>query len=496
VAWSAESDTDWLVDKPPVFSMKPTFIHDDFLLGNELARELYHRYAAPQPIIDYHNHLSAAQIATNHQFSDLTEMWLSGDHYKWRAMRANGVAEKFITGDASPEEKFRAWAKTVPYALRNPLYHWTHLELAREFGITELLSEKSADAIWRVANAQLPSLRVHDILKRNKVRVLCTTDDPADSLDHHRAIRESGLQTRVYPTYRPDKALQISEPAAFNHWIARLELAADSPINGFEGFLSALKKRHDDFHAMGCRASDHGMQFCYAFPCSRDQASDIFDLARAGNIANTAGDQCMFASYLMLEFARWNAARGWTLQLHLGALRNTNSRLLKALGPDTGFDSIGDFPQARPLATYLDTLDRTNELPRTILYNVNPADNYVFVAMTGNFQDGSIPGKLQWGSGWWFLDQKEGIEWQLNALSNLGLLRRFVGMVTDSRSFLSFPRHEYFRRVLCNLLGQDIVRGELPHDLSLVGRTVEEICFTNARDFFGFALPPEEKPRS
>ena len=467
--------------------MSRSFIHDDFLLGNAPARELYHRHAANQPILDFHNHLSPAQIAENHEFADLTELWLAGDHYKWRAMRANGVPERFITGDAAPEEKFHAWARTVPYTLRNPLYHWTHLELARDFGITQLLNTETAAAIWRETQAQLPSLRVHDLLDRHQVRVLCTTDDPADSLDHHRAIRATNLGTRVNPTYRPDKALQIHQPTIFNTWIERLEQTSASTIRTFDDLLAALKKRHDDFRAMGCRASDHGLSFCYASPCSRAEAARIFSAARAGQIA-TADEEAAYASYLMLEFGRWNASRGWVLQLHLGALRNNNSRLLKTLGPDTGFDSIGDSPQAVSLSAYLDSLDRTDELPRVILYNLNPADNYVFAAMIGNFQDGTIPGKIQLGSGWWFLDQKEGMEWQLNALSNLGLLRRFIGMVTDSRSFLSFPRHEYFRRILCNLLGQGIVSGELPDDVSLIGRMVEEICFTNARDYFGFEL--------
>jgi len=470
--------------------MSRPFIHDDFLLGNEPARELYHRHAAPQPIIDYHNHLPPKQIADNHEFTDLAELWLSGDHYKWRAMRANGIPERLITGDAAPEEKFNAWAATVPYTLRNPLYHWTHLELAREFGIDRPLNAETATGIWREANAQLPSLRVHDLLDRHRVRVLCTTDDPADPLEHHLAIRKTNLKTRVHPTYRPDKALQIHQPAAFNSWIERLEQTTAGPIKTLDDLLAALKKRHDDFHAIGCRASDHGLETCYATPCSHAQAAHIFNAARSGKICAPA-DQAAYASFLMLEFGRWNAARGWAMQLHLGALRNNNSRLLAALGPDTGFDSIGDFPQARTLSAYLDSLDRMGELPRVILYNVNPADNYLFASMAGNFQDGTIPGKIQFGSGWWFLDQKEGIEWQLNALSNLGLLRRFVGMVTDSRSFLSFPRHEYFRRVLCNLLGKGLVSGELPDDPPLVGKMVEEICYANARDTFGFGAPPE-----
>jgi len=470
--------------------VQPSFIHDDFLLSNEPARELYHRHAVGQPIIDFHNHLPAAQIAANHQFENLTELWLAGDHYKWRALRANGAAERFITGDAPAEEKFKAWAQTVPYTLRNPLYHWTHLELVRDFGINDLLNAESADRIWREANAQLPTLRVHDLLARHQVRVLCTTDDPADSLGHHRAIQASQLKTRVYPTYRPDKALQISQPAAFNAWIERLEQAAASSIATLDDLLAALKKRHDDFHAFGCRLSDHGLEACPDSLDSQADAAKIFQDARSGKVA-TPEEESAYASFLMLEFGRWNAARGWTLQLHLGPLRNTNSRLLQALGADAGCDSIGDRPQARALARYLDALDRTGELPRTILYNVNPADNYVFASMAGNFQDGSVPGKIQLGSAWWFLDQKKGIERQLDTLSNLGLLRRFVGMVTDSRSFLSFPRHEYFRRVLCNLLGRDLASGELPRDLALIGKMVEEICFTNAAHYFGFDLPAE-----
>jgi glucuronate isomerase len=465
--------------------MSRPFIHDDFLLSNEPARVLYHQFAASQPIIDFHNHLSPAQIATNHEFGDLAELWLSGDHYKWRAMRANGVAERFITGDASPQEKFSAWAATVPYTLRNPLYHWTHLELARDFGIAQLLNAETASMIWREANAQLPRLRVHDLLKHHHVQVLCTTDDPADPLDHHEAIRQRGLETRVYPTFRPDKALQIRQPAGFNAWLERLGQSAGMTVGSLDDLLNALKKRHDDFHGIGCRLSDHGLETCYASSCSHADASRIFRLARSGHEC-TADEQAIYASFLMLEFGRWDAAKGWTKQLHLGALRNNNGRLLGALGPDTGFDSIGDFPQARALTAFLDGLDRTGELPRIILYNLNPADNYLFAAMIGNFQDGSIAGKIQLGSGWWFLDQKEAMEWQLNALSNLGLLRRFVGMVTDSRCFLSFPRHEYFRRVLCNLLGQGVVLGDLPDDLSLIGDMVREICFSNARDYFRF----------
>ncbi len=467
--------------------MTPPLILDDFLLGGDSARRLYHGFAKDQPIIDYHNHLSPAQIAANHQFGDLQEVWLAGDHYKWRAMRANGVSEDLITGAASPEEKFHAWAKTVPYTLRNPLYHWTHLELTRYFDITGSLDASTARAIWQDANARLPQLRVHDILNRFRVRVLCTTDDPADSLEHHRAIKATPLATRVYPAYRPDKALALHDPAAYALWLEKLAQTSGTSIATLDDLLQALKRRHDDFHAAGCRATDHGLNTAFATPCGDVEAAQIFRRVRSGQVC-TPEEQAAYASRLMLEFARWNAAKGWTMQLHLGALRNTNRRLQRRIGADVGCDSIGDQAQASALAVFLDTLDNAGELPRTILYNLNPADNYVFASMTGNFQDGSIPGKIQFGSGWWFLDQKEGMEWQLNALSNLGLLRRFVGMVTDSRSFLSFTRHEYFRRVLCNLLGRDIDNGEVPRDFELVGSMVREICFENARDHFGFDL--------
>ncbi len=469
-----------------------SFIHDDFLLTTKQARDLYHGYAKAEPIYDYHCHLPPDLIAKNHEFGDLTELWLGGDHYKWRAMRANGVKERFCTGDASPREKFQAWAETVPETLRNPLYHWTHLELKRYFGVDVLLNGKSAEKIWKQANAKLPKLRVHDLLTMSKVAVVCTTDDPADSLDLHKKIAASKLKTRVYPAFRPDKALAVGTPANFNPWLEKLAGTAGvaNGIKSFDDLLGALKKRHDDFHALGGRLSDHGLETALSEPCTHAQARMIFDAARSGRAASPE-DAARYGSYLMLEFGRWDAARGWTKQLHLGAIRNNSSRLLARLGPDTGLDSIGDFPQARALSRYLDTLDATNQLPRTILYNVNPADNYVLGTMMGNFQDGSIAGKLQFGSGWWFLDQKEGMEWQMNALSNLGLLSRFVGMLTDSRSFVSYPRHEYFRRTLCGLLGNDMARGEVPGDLKLVGGMVRNICFGNARDYFGLQLAPE-----
>jgi glucuronate isomerase len=460
-----------------------SFIHDDFLLQSDAARELYHSYAKSEAIYDYHCHLPQGLIANNHAFADLSEIWLGGDHYKWRAMRSNGVKENVCTGNASPREKFDAWCAAVPHTLGNPLYHWSHLELKRYFGIDEIISPKTADAIWEQANAKLAGMRVHDILNENKVAIICTTDDPADSLADHERIKQLGIKTRVYPTFRPDKALGVNAPAAFNAWLEKLGGEAKTPIATFDDLLSALKKRHADFHAVGGRLSDHGMEQALAEPCTHSEAAEIFAAARAGRAASPA-EWAKYGSYLMIEFGRWDAAAGWTKQLHLGALRNNNTRLLKALGPDTGFDSIGDFPQARALSRYLDALDTTGELPRTVLYNLNPADNYAFATMIGNFQDGSVAGKMQFGSGWWFLDQKEAMEWQMNALANLGLLSRFVGMLTDSRSFLSYTRHEYFRRVLCNLLGGQMERGEIPHDIGMVGAMVKNICFANARDYF------------
>jgi glucuronate isomerase len=467
-----------------------SFIHDDFLLQTDAARDLYHNFAKNEPIYDYHCHLPPAQIADNHRFADLAEIWLGGDHYKWRALRANGVNERFITGGASPRKKFDAWCATVPYTLRNPLYHWSHLELKRYFGIDAVINSSTAKAIWEQANAKLAGLRVHDILAANKVAVICTSDDPADSLATHERIKQTGIKTRVYPTFRPDKAFIVHQPAAFNPYLEKLAGAAGAgAIKTFDHFLAALKKRHDDFHAFGGRLSDHGLETAFAEPCTAAGAKTIFDAARHGRAA-TPAELARYSSFLMLELARWDAARGWTKQLHLGALRGTNTRLLKKIGPDTGFDSIGDFPQARALQRYLDTLDSTGELPRMVLYNLNPADNYVFATMIGNFQDGTVAGKMQFGGGWWYLDQKEGMEWQMNALSNNGLLRRFVGMLTDSRSFLSYTRHEYFRRVLCNLLGAEMARGELPADRGLIGAMVREICFSNARDYFRLELDP------
>jgi glucuronate isomerase len=475
-----------------------SFVQDDFLLDCETARRLYYEYAAYEPILDYHSHLPASAIATDHRFQDLTEIWLKDDHYKWRAMRANGVAERFCTGDASAYEKFGAWAATVPLTLRNPLYHWTHLELKRYFGIDELLEPNSAKAIWDRANAILRTddLSARGILRKFRVRVACTTDDPCDDLSAHHNINasakslESGF--RVYPTFRPDRALQVDLAEKFNCWIAHLEQASNTDIPTLQQFLDALKQRHEHFHAHGARLSDHGLTQCYATPCSEKEAARIFDKARSGKQV-TQEEHDGFASLLMLFFGRLDAEKEWTKQLHLGALRSVNSRATQVLGSDTGFDCIGDWPQAAALSAYLDLLDRENSLPRMVLYNLNPADNYVFATAAGSFQDGTIAGKIQFGSGWWFLDQKEGIKWQMDALSNTGLLSRFIGMTTDSRSFMSFPRHEYFRRVLCDMLGQEIESGELPNDEQLVGAMIKNICFENARRLLRLEVPAPYK---
>ena len=466
-----------------------SFIHDDFLLTNKTARRLYHTYAKEEPILDYHCHLPPQDVATNRRFRNLFEIWLEGDHYKWRAMRANGYDEKYCTGDAPAHEKFLAWAKTVPYTLRNPLYHWTHLELKRYFGIDELLDESSAQRIWDRANEMLASdeLSAHGILGKFKVKAVCTTDDAIDDLAPHKTIAASGLATKVFPAFRPDKAFNVHLPELFNPWVAKLEAVSNTSIATFGYFIDALKKRHDYFHEMGGRLSDHGLNTPFADFPTAPEAAAIFDKARAGHAA-TPAEQGKFASFLMLEFGRWDAARGWTKQLHLGARRNASTRRYKQLGPDVGFDSIGDWPQADALGAYLDRLDQENALPKTILYNLNPADNYVLATMMGNFQDGSVPGKIQFGSGWWFLDQKEAMTWQMNALSNCGLISRFLGMLTDSRSLMSYPRHEYFRRVICDLFGRDMESGELPDREDMVGPMIRNICYNNAKQFLGLAI--------
>lgn len=467
------------------------FLPEDFLLTTEWARTLYFEHAAKQPIFDYHCHLPPDQIANNRQFENLTQIWLAGDHYKWRALRANGIPESLITGNTTSDfDKFMAWARTMPYTIRNPLYHWSHLELRRYFGISDIINEKSAQKIWDTANAKLrsPSMSTHGILTQCRVNVVCTTDDPVDDLAHHIAIKKTKLETKVYPTFRPDKAMGVNNPAAFNPWVGQLAARSNTDIRDLDGFLSALKDRHGFFHSLGARVSDHGLEYLPDVDCTEAEAKAIFDAARSGTAA-TPEQTAKFTWYMMLFFGRLDAEAGWTKQLHLGPIRNNNTRLLKRLGADAGVDSIGDFPQARGLARYLDRLDAEDKLPKTILYNINPADNYVFGAMIGNFQDGSMmAGKVQFGSGWWFLDQKEGIEWQLNALSQLGLLSRFVGMLTDSRSFLSYVRHEYFRRILCSMLGREIENGLIPSDRGLIGGMVEDICYKNAVRHFGLEV--------
>jgi len=471
------------------------FLHDDFLLQSATARRLYHEVAANLPIIDYHCHLPPLDIATDRRFANVFEIWLQGDHYKWRAMRTNGISERLCTGDADSREKFDAWCATVPHTLRNPLYHWSHLELTRHFGIDCPISKETASEIWDEANRQLaqPEHSVSGILKKFQVEVLCTTDDPADDLASHEAVAANAeIATHVLPTFRPDMAMKLSDPSAFNAWCDRLSGVSALDTSTFQGFVAALRQRHDFFHAMGCRLSDHGLESCPGEFATDSEAASIFEKARQGQVP-THEEQKRFAGNLMIFFGRLDCAKGWTKQLHLGALRGNNTRALKNLGPDTGFDSIGDFPQVQSLARYLDILERDGDLPRTILYNLNPADNYAFATMIGNFQDGSIAGKIQFGSGWWFLDQKHGIEMQLDALSSCGLLSHFVGMLTDSRSFMSYPRHEYFRRILCNILGNEAEQGLLPSDRNLLDPLVRAICHGNARDYFGF--PADSKNR-
>ncbi len=470
------------------------FIHEDFLLHSEAARRLYHGYAASEPILDYHSHLSPYDIADNRRFGNLSEIWLEGDHYKWRAMRANGIGERYCTGDAPPFEKFMAWARTIPYTLRNPLYHWSHLELKRYFGINDLLTEQNAESVWQHANAALQQseLSAQGILRKFHVRALCTSDDPCDDLESHAAVNGSKCGFRIYPTFRPDNALLVNFPESFNPWLDRLQQSSDINISSFRHFLDALQQRHDRFHEAGGRVSDHGLPQCYSTPCHETTAAEIFDGARSGKAASPEQHE-QFASFLMLFFGRMDAEKGWTKQLHLGARRGANTRAVLEIGRDTGFDTIGDWPQAAALCRYLDLLEKEHALPKMIVYNINPTDNYAMATAVGTFQDGRTVGKIQFGSAWWFLDQKEAIEWQLNALSNTGLLSRFIGMLTDSRSFMSFPRHEYFRRVLCNVLGHDMERGELPNDEALIGTMVRNICFANAKDYFGLELPPESE---
>ncbi len=469
------------------------FIHDDFMLQSESARRLFHEYAMPMPVIDYHCHLDPGRLAADHRFRSVTEAWLEGDHYKWRAMRANGIDERFITGGADDREKFRAWARTVPCTLRNPLYHWTHLELARVFGMSDtLLDEENADQVFDSCNEMLasPGFGARSIVAKFNVETVCTTDDPVDSLEHHSAWRDvPDAPFALLPAWRPDRALAADRPALFHAWIERLEARTGTRIKKYDDFLAALVSRQDYFHMAGCRLSDHGLESIPADEWTGKDTARIFTKALEGRPL-ASDEPARYRSALLHRLAVMDCERGWTQQFHLGVLRNTNSRMFTASGPDTGYDSIGDFPHAVPTARFFDRLEREGKLAKTVIYNSNPSDNELFASMIGNFQDGSGPGKLQLGSGWWFLDQKDGIERQLNALSNMGLLARFIGMTTDSRSFLSFPRHEYFRRVLCALLGADMENGLIPRDFGLVGRMVQNICYFNARNYFGFPRLP------
>jgi glucuronate isomerase len=463
------------------------FLDDDFLLETKTAQKLYHDYAKSMPIIDYHCHLPPDEIAADKQFANITQIWLNGDHYKWRAMRANGVNEDYITGNKSDWEKFEKWAATVPYTLRNPLYHWTHLELQRYFGIKEILAPATARKIYDecAEKLQSPEFSVRGLLKSNKVEVVGTTDDPLDNLAHHQKIKQDNFGVKVLPSFRPDKAMNADNIEVLNAYINKLEEVSNTTISDLDSYLSALKSRHDYFAANDGKLSDHGLDHIYAADYTDQEIKIIFSKIR-GNQAISAEENLKFKSALLHEFALWDHEKGWVQQYHLGALRNNNTRALATLGPDTGWDSIGDFIQGKSLSKFLDRLDTGNKLAKTIIYNNNPVNNELFAAMTGNFNDGSVAGKMQFGSGWWFMDQKDGMINQMNALSNIGLLSRMVGMLTDSRSFMSFPRHEYFRRILCNLLATDIENGELPNDIEWTGKIVQDICYNNAREYFGF----------
>jgi glucuronate isomerase len=464
---------------------------DEFLLESDVASELYHSVAARLPIIDYHCHLPPDQIASNHRFASITELWLNGDHNKWRAMRTNGVAEEFCTGAASDWEKFEAWAKTVPYTLRNPLYHWTHLELAFPFGIRDrLLNPSTARGIFDAANERLkePAFTTLGLLEQYRVKVVCTTDDPVDSLEHHIAHRKAPkayAALKLLPTWRPDMAMAVKDLGAYAAWLGKLEAASGQSVSSYLDLLAALDKRHAFFHQAGCRLSDRGLDIVPDMVCSSERARNVFDKARRKQEL-TLEEQDALRWRLLHDLAVLDHGRGWVMQLHIGALRSVNTRLVGKIGPNTGFDSIGDALIAGPLGRWLDALDQKDQLPKTIFYNLNPRDNEMVATMAGNFNDGTVAGKMQYGSSWWFLDQLDGMEKQMNALSNLGLLSRFVGMLTDSRSFLSYSRHEYFRRLLCNMLGHDVRRGLLPDDASLLTTLVKAICFENAREYFRF----------
>ncbi len=462
---------------------------DNFLLDNEVSQALYHDHAKNQPIIDYHCHLNPAFIANDRRFDNLGQIWLEGDHYKWRAMRTNGIDERFCTGkDTSDWEKFEKWAETVPYTMRNPLYHWTHLELRRAFGVDTLLKPETARDIFEECTAKLrtPEYSARGLMKQFNVETVCTTDDPIDSLEHHISLAKEGFSVKVLPTWRPDKAMAVENPAAFRAYIEQLSAVSGVSISRFADVIDALQVRHDFFASVGCKLSDHGIEEFYAEDYTQADIDSLFNKVYGGQTLTTQEIR-QFKSAMMYEFAVMDHKKGWTQQLHYGAIRDNNSRLFAKLGPDTGFDSIGDFTVAKAMSKFLNRLDTTNQLPKTINYNLNPRDNDLITTMLGNFQDGSVAGKIQFGSGWWFLDQKVGMTAQMNSLSVLGLLSRFVGMLTDSRSFLSYPRHEYFRRILCNLIGTDVVNGELPaSEMAFIGQLVEGVSYRNAKQYFNF----------
>jgi len=463
------------------------FLDENFLLNSKAAQQLYHDYAKEMPIIDYHCHLPPQQIAADHQFKNLTQVWLSGDHYKWRAMRTNGVDESYCTGTQPDYEKFLKWAETVPYTLRNPLYHWTHLELQRYFDVQDTLSSRTAKKIYDKCSDMLQTKEysVRNLLRKMNVRAVCTTDDPVDSLEFHLKLKQDGFEIPILPAWRPDNAMNVDNPDNFNAYVRKLEAATNIAISNFSDYLFALENRHDFFASIGCTVSDHGLEEMYAEDFTGWEVEAAFNKVRAGKPLSEI-ERRKFKSAMLVHFAEWDSDKDWVQQFHLGAMRNNNSRMTQRLGADTGWDSIGDYSQGRALAKFLDRLDKEDKLAKTILYNLNPADNELMATMIGNFNDGSIAGKIQYGSAWWFMDQKDGMIRQINALSNMGLLSRFVGMLTDSRSFLSFPRHEYFRRILCNLFGEEITNGELPGDMEWIGKVVKDICYYNAKQYFNF----------
>ena len=464
---------------------KNIFITDDFLLHSEAARRLYHDFAKAQPIFDYHCHLSPKDIAEDRQFENLAQIWIDGDHYKYRAMRANGVDEKFITGNASDYEKFTKWAETVPYTLRNPLYHWTHLELKNYFGITALLNSDSAESIYKQCSDLLkkPEYSVKNILRKMNVAVVGTTDDPTDDLRYHKQLQEDHFEIKVLPSFRPDKATEMEKGQAFVDWIHKLEKTVGYSIADFSILIQALQQRHDFFHEMGCRISDHGHADFYGEAYTSIEVNTIFENAMKGELVSVI-EINKYKSAVLFELALMNNKKSWAQQFHVGAIRNNNAKMLQDIGPDQGFDSIGDSNMANNMSQFFGRLSECDGLANTIVYNLNPRDSELFASMAANFNEGPVAGKMQYGSAWWFLDQKDGMEKQLNVLSNFGLLSRFVGMVTDSRSFLSFPRHDYFRRILCNVLGDEIQKGELPNNMKHIGTMVEAICYKNAEAYF------------